>query len=301
MRPVCRKARVKKGGTTKRNAFVLLGVNPDGDEGVFCCKALRRKSSGEFRNGVRIMIHVENLSKVYPGETEVEALKNVDLTVDAGDVFGIIGMSGAGKSTLLRCIALLETPTSGAVLVEGREASRLSPRELIALRKTIGVIFQGYNLLMQRNVLKNITFPLEIAGVPKMEREKRALELLEVVGLTDKAGAYPAQLSGGQKQRVAIARALASNPKILLCDEPTSALDSYTTRSILNLLTQINRDWGVTVLIITHEIGVVQAICNKVAILSGGALIEQGAVEKVLKSPESPISRALLGLTEKEA
>ena len=169
-------------------------------------------------------------------------------------------MSGAGKSTLLRCIALLETPTQGRIEVDGVDISTLQGKDLTALRKSVGVIFQGYNLLMQRNVLRNVCFPLELDGVKKEAREARAMELLNVVGLADKARAYPAQLSGGQKQRVAIARALANNPKILLCDEPTSALDSFTTKSILSLLQDINRKMGLTIIIITHEIGVVNAL-----------------------------------------
>ena len=210
------------------------------------------------------MIRVTDLTKVFHGgEADVTALSGINLTVGQGDIFGIIGMSGAGKSTLLRCIALLEMPTEGKIEVEGVDISKLQGKELTRLRKSIGVIFQGYNLLMQRNVLHNVCFPLELDGMKKAEREKRAMELLEIVGLADKAKAYPSQLSGGQKQRVAIARALANNPKILLCDEPTSALDSFTTKSILNLLQDINCKLGVTIIIITHEIGVVNAIVGQ--------------------------------------
>ncbi len=246
------------------------------------------------------MIRVKNLTKVFHGETDVTALTGINLNVEAGDICGIIGMSGAGKSTLLRCIALLERPTEGSVEIDNVDISTLSGKELTRLRKSVGVIFQGYNLLMQRNVLGNVCFPLELDGMKKREREQRAMELLEIVGLRDKAKAYPAQLSGGQKQRVAIARALAANPKILLCDEPTSALDSFTTSSILDLLTDINRKLGVTILIITHEIGVVNAICNKVAIINMGAFVEQGEVKKVMQNPESPVTRMLLGIRGEE-
>jgi D-methionine transport system ATP-binding protein len=246
------------------------------------------------------MIRVKNLSKVFHGETDVTALAGINLNVEAGDICGIIGMSGAGKSTLLRCIALLEMPTEGSVEIDHVDISTLSGKELTRLRKSVGVIFQGYNLLMQRSVLGNVCFPLELDGIKKPEREKRAMELLEIVGLRDKARAYPSQLSGGQKQRVAIARALANNPKILLCDEPTSALDSFTTNSILGLLSDINRKLGVTILIITHEIGVVNAICNKVAIINLGTFVEQGEVKTVMKNPTSPVTRMLLGLREEE-
>ena len=245
------------------------------------------------------MIRVTDLTKVfYGGEADVTALSGINLTVGQGDIFGIIGMSGAGKSTLLRCIALLEMPTEGKIEVEGVDISKLQGKELTRLRKSIGVIFQGYNLLMQRNVLHNVCFPLELDGMKKAEREKRAMELLEIVGLADKAKAYPSQLSGGQKQRVAIARALANNPKILLCDEPTSALDSFTTKSILNLLQDINCKLGVTIIIITHEIGVVNAICNKVAIINHGTFVEQGDISTVMVNPASPVTRMLLGMKE---
>ena len=245
------------------------------------------------------MIRVTDLTKVFHGgEADVTALSGINLTVGQGDIFGIIGMSGAGKSTLLRCIALLEMPTEGKIEVEGVDISKLQGKELTRLRKSIGVIFHGYNLLMQRNVLHNVCFPLELDGMKKAEREKRAMELLEIVGLADKAKAYPSQLSGGQKQRVANARALANNPKILLCDEPTSALDSFTTKSILNLLQDINCKLGVTIIIITHEIGVVNAICNKVAIINHGTFVEQGDVSTVMVNPASPVTRMLLGMKE---
>ena len=247
------------------------------------------------------MIKITDLSKTYHvGTSVIEALRDVNLEVEQGDIFGIIGMSGAGKSTLLRCIALLEKPTSGTVEIDGTDIATLSGKELIRHRKTVGVIFQGYNLLMQRNVLGNVCFPLELGGMKKEEREKRAMELLRIVGLQGRAEAYPAQLSGGQKQRVAIARALANNPKILLCDEPTSALDSFTTKSILKLLKEINETLGVTIIIITHEIGVVNAICNKVAIINLGQFVEQGDAKEVLTNPRAQATRTLLGIGIKE-
>ena len=206
------------------------------------------------------IIKIRNLSKHFgEGENEVRALEHIDLTVERGEIFGVIGLSGAGKSTLVRCINLLERPTSGSIVVDGREMTKLSEKELRKARRSIGMIFQGFNLLMQRTALDNITFPLELNGVPKAKARKKAQELLEVVGLGDRAGAYPAQLSGGQKQRIAIARALATDPKVLLCDEATSALDPTTTLSILELLKELNRKLGVTVVIITHEMKVVDA------------------------------------------
>ncbi len=244
------------------------------------------------------MIRVSGLTKVFSAGGEVVALHDIRLDVDKGDIYGIIGMSGAGKSTLLRCIGLLETPTQGSVVVDGKDTSRLRGRELIEHRKTVGIIFQGYNLLMQRTVADNVSFPLELSRTDKATRKARVAELLELVGLSDKANSYPSQLSGGQKQRVAIARALANNPRILLCDEPTSALDSFTTKSILGLLKEINRQLGVTIVIITHEIGVVRAICNKVAIINEGAFVEQGETDKVLVSPEHPVTKLLLGMDE---
>ena len=244
------------------------------------------------------MIRVSGLTKVFSAGGEVVALHDIRLDVDKGDIYGIIGMSGAGKSTLLRCIGLLETPTQGSVVVDGKDTSRLRGRELIEHRKTVGIIFQGYNLLMQRTVADNVSFPLELSRTDKATRKARVAELLELVGLSDKANSYPSQLSGGQKQRVAIARALANNPRILLCDEPTSALDSFTTKSILALLKEINRQLGVTIVIITHEIGVVRAICNKVAIINEGAFVEQGETDKVLVSPEHPVTKLLLGMDE---
>ena len=205
------------------------------------------------------MIEVRGLCKTFETkDAKVEALQDINLSIQAGDIYGIIGMSGAGKSTLVRCLNFLERPTAGTVEVEGKDLSSLSEKELRAKRRDIAMIFQHFNLLMQKNVIDNICFPLDIAGVPKKDARKRAEELLEIVGLTDKAKAYPSQLSGGQKQRVAIARALAANPKILLCDEATSALDPQTTQSILQLLRQINKEYGITIVIITHEMAVVK-------------------------------------------
>lgn len=241
-------------------------------------------------------IHIENLTKIYQSGEDVAALRGIRLDVAVGDVFGIIGMSGAGKSTLLRCIAMLETPTEGVVEIDGRNTASLKARERIAMRKRVGVIFQGYNLLMQRNVHRNIAFPLELSRMPKPEIRKRVRELLELVGLSDKADAYPSQLSGGQKQRVAIARALAGNPNILLCDEPTSALDSMTTQSILELLRDINHRLSVTVVIITHEIGVVKSICNRVAVIDHGTIVEHGETGPVFAAPQHPVTRMLLGM-----
>ena len=240
------------------------------------------------------MIEIKNLSKHFDSASRVDALQNVNLTVEDGDICGIIGMSGAGKSTLLRCISMLETPTEGSIEIDGKDIFSLKGRELLELRRQMGVVFQGYNLLMQRTIYKNIAFPLELVKTPKQELEKRVGELLELVGLSDKAQMYPAQLSGGQQQRVAIARALASNPKVLLCDEPTSALDPLTTRSILKLLQQINRTLGVTILIITHEIGVVRSICNRVAVIEAGSIAEQGKTEQVFANPQSQAAKQLL-------
>lgn len=241
------------------------------------------------------MIQIDHLTKVYQAGSRVAALNDISLSVGQGDIFGIIGMSGAGKSTLLRCIAHLEKPTSGSILVDGKDLSVLKGAELRELRKQIGVIFQGYHLLMQRNVRKNIAFPLELAKTPKEEAKRRVEDLLELVGLEEKAEAYPSQLSGGQCQRVAIARALASQPKVLLCDEPTSALDPFTTRSILGLLQDINRKLGVTIIIITHEISVVRGICSQVAVIDNGFIVEQGKTGSVMENPKTDITRLLLG------
>ena len=241
------------------------------------------------------MIELKNVSKTFDSGTgEVDALKNVSLTIEDGDIYGIIGMSGAGKSTLVRCINLLERPTSGEVIVNGEHLDTMSPSQLRAARRDITMIFQHFNLLMQRTCLKNICFPMEISGVKKTDAEKKARELLELVGLPDKADAYPAQLSGGQKQRIAIARALATNPKVLLCDEATSALDPKTTRQILELIKDINAKLGITVVIITHQMSVVKEVCNHVAILDDGCVAEEGLVAAVFAAPKSAAGRRLV-------
>lgn len=241
------------------------------------------------------IIRVKDVSKTFIGkENTVEALKDIDLTIRKGEIYGIIGMSGAGKSTLVRCLNFLEKPTSGTVEIEGRDLASLTDRELRQMRTQIAMIFQHFNLLMQRTVLDNICFPLEIAGQKKAEARKRAEELLDIVGLSEKAKAYPAQLSGGQKQRVAIARALATNPKILLCDEATSALDPTTTKSILALLKEINQKYGITIVIITHEMAVVQEICTHVAIIDHGSLAETGTVEDVFARPKTEAAKRLV-------
>lgn len=240
------------------------------------------------------MIRIKNLSKTFDKSCNVDALKNVNLSIEAGDVCGVIGMSGAGKSTLLRCIAMLETPSSGSIEIDGRDIFSLKGKELLDLKKSLGVVFQGYNLLMQRSIRQNIAFPLELIKMPKDQIAKRVDELLCLVGLSDKAEEYPSQLSGGQRQRVAIARALASNPKVLLCDEPTSALDPLTTRSILKLLREINHTLGVTIVIITHEIGVVRSICNKVAVIDAGEIAESGLTKEEFAAPQSQAAKQLL-------
>ena len=241
------------------------------------------------------IIEIKQLSKIFgSGDNQVAALQNVSLTVRSGEIFGIIGLSGAGKSTLVRCINLLEHPNEGSVLFHGKDLTHLKSRELRMQRRKISMIFQSFNLLDQRTSLDNICFPLELAGVPKKEARKRAMELLETVGLPDKANAYPVQLSGGQKQRIAIARALASDPEVLLCDEATSALDPQTTDSILKLLQQINRERGITVIIITHQMSVIEQICHRVAILDHGEVAEIGKVEEVFHNPRTAAGRRLV-------
>lgn len=243
----------------------------------------------------RPIIEIKDLSKTFTGkDSQVDALKDINLTIQKGDIYGIIGMSGAGKSTLVRCLNFLERPTKGTVIVEGEDLSLLKDAELRKLRTQIAMIFQHFNLLMQRTVLDNICFPLEIVGMSKKEARVKAAELLEIVGLSEKAKAYPSQLSGGQKQRVAIARALATNPKILLCDEATSALDPTTTKSILKLLKEINETYGITIVIITHEMTVVEEICSHVAIVDMGILAEQGTVNEVFKKPKSSAAKKLV-------
>ncbi len=245
------------------------------------------------------IIRIEHLCKTFgTGDGKVEALKDINLDIQKGEIFGIIGLSGAGKSTLVRCINLLERPTSGKVTVNGQELTALKEKDLRKARRGMSMIFQGFNLLMQRTALQNICFPLELSGLKgeKGWREKRAKELLEMVGLPDKADAYPVQLSGGQKQRIAIARALAEypQPQVLLCDEATSALDPTTTQSILDLLKKINRELGVTVVVITHEMRVVEQICDRVAVLESGEIQEQGDVSEIFSNPRTEAGRRLV-------
>ena len=242
------------------------------------------------------MIELKHVSKTFDSGTAggVDALKDVSLTIEDGDIYGIIGMSGAGKSTLVRCINLLEKPTSGEIIVNGQRLDTMTPTQLRAARREITMIFQRFNLLMQRTCLRNVCFPMELAGVKKAEAEQRARELLELVGLPDKADSYPAQLSGGQQQRVAIARALATHPKVLLCDEATSALDPNTTRQILELIRDINKKLGITVVVITHQMSVVKEICTHVAILDEGRVAESGLVGTVFAAPKSAAGRRLV-------
>ena len=241
------------------------------------------------------VIEIKNLSKrfVVEGHT-VDALRDVNMSIEAGDIYGIIGMSGAGKSTLVRSINYLEKPTEGEVWIDGINLAGLSRTELRKMRGTIGMIFQNFNLLEQRDVLGNICFPLEIVGVGKRDARNRARDLLRLVNLEDKEKAYPSQLSGGQKQRVAIARAMATEPRILLCDEATSALDPQTTKSILDLLREINETLGITIVIITHQMSVVTEICHKVAIIDSGRLVEEGSVDKIFEAPSSDAARELI-------
>ena len=240
-------------------------------------------------------IKIENVSKTYSSkEGTVQALKNVSLTIRSGEIYGIIGMSGAGKSTLVRCMNFLEQPTSGNVLIKGRALGGLKEKELRKQREQIGMIFQHFNLLMQKSVLENVCFPMYIQGKKKKEAKEKAEELLEIVGLKEKAKAFPSQLSGGQKQRVAIARALATSPKILLCDEATSALDPQTTASILELLQEINRKFNITIVIITHQMSVVRKICSHVAIMKSGEIVETGSVSEIFSHPKSDVARELI-------
>lgn len=241
------------------------------------------------------MIELKHLSKVYTnGQTKVEAIRDINLTIEDGDIFGIIGLSGAGKSTLIRCINFLERPTEGQVIFDGVDLGTITHRELLKKRQSMSMIFQSFNLLSQRTALGNICYPLEISGVDKKEARERARELLKVVGLADKEKSYPVQLSGGQQQRIAIARALATNPKVLLCDEATSALDPNTTSSILELLKEINRSMGVTIIVITHEMKVIEQICNKVAVIDNSRIVEEGPVTEVFTAPKSQIAKQLI-------
>ncbi len=241
------------------------------------------------------MIRIDNVSKVFrTSANEIKAVNNINLTIEDGSIFGIIGLSGAGKSTLVRCINLLERPTTGRIYLNEVELTSLSPKQLRKEREKIGMIFQQFNLLEQRTALKNVCYPLEIAGVKSSEAKEKAKKLLELVGLSDRLSSYPSQLSGGQKQRVAIARALATDPQVLLCDEATSALDPNTTRSILDLLKNINQTMGVTIVVITHEMKVVEQICDQVAVLDQGTVAETGAVRDIFLSPKSKIAQELI-------
>lgn len=242
------------------------------------------------------MIQIEHLNKTYvsrQGETHI-ALTDINLTIDDGSVFGIIGQSGAGKSTLVRCLNLLERPTSGSIIINGRDITSLSEKELREFRSSVSMVFQNFSLLQQRTVLRNVMFPLELRHADKKEAEKRARELLELVGLADKCDKYPSQLSGGQQQRVAIARALVNNPSIMLCDEATSALDSTTTAQILDLLRRINRELNVTLVIITHSLSVARNICDRVAMIDGGRIVEMGDTEELFSNPQSDILKTLI-------
>ena len=242
------------------------------------------------------MIQIEHLNKTYvsrQGETHI-ALTDINLTIEDGSVFGIIGQSGAGKSTLVRCLNLLERPTSGSIIINGRDITSLSEKELREFRSSVSMVFQNFSLLQQRTVLRNVMFPLELRHADKKEAEKRARELLELVGLADKCDKYPSQLSGGQQQRVAIARALVNNPSIMLCDEATSALDSMTTHSILKLLKDINEKMGVTIVLITHSLAVAELICDNVVEIDEGKIVEEGKTEDILANPQSDVARKLL-------
>lgn len=238
------------------------------------------------------MIEFRNISKIYHSDgKEIQALKDINLTINKGDIFGVIGFSGAGKSTLVRTVNLLEYPTSGKVFVDGEDLTTLSKKELREKKKEIGMIFQHFNLLKSKTVFDNVAMPLTLSGIPKKEIENRVMEVLQFVGLEDRSNAYIHQLSGGQKQRVGIARALVTNPKILLCDEATSALDPQTTKSILNLLKRINYDYNITILLITHEMEVIREICNRVAVIENGEIIETGSVLEIFSEPKKETTK----------
>jgi len=259
--------------------------------------AVYSKKRGEktMEQRKKAIICLEGLGKQFQTTNgTVTALDDINLEILQGEIFGIIGLSGAGKSTLVRCINYLETPTAGRVIFEGQNLSMMKESEIRKARQSMGMIFQQFNLLAQRNVLQNVCFPMEIAGVPKAEAKKRAAELLKLVGLEERMKAYPAQLSGGQKQRVAIARAMSTNPKVLLCDEATSALDPNTTKSILELLKKINRERGITVIVITHEMAVIESICDRVAIIDHSHIAESGKVSEIFSGPKSEIGRQLI-------
>lgn len=247
------------------------------------------------------IIQLQKMSKEFQAQGfRLTALDNINLKIQKGEIFGIIGLSGAGKSTLVRCINYLEVPTGGEVIFDGHALSELSSKELRQARKSMGMIFQQFNLLEQRNALQNVCFPMEISGVKRQEAKQRAKELLAMVGLEDRMKSYPSQLSGGQKQRVAIARALATNPKVLLCDEATSALDPNTTKSILDLLKEINRNMGITIVIITHAMDVIARICDRVAIIDQSRIAEIGTVDEIFTNPKTEIGRQLILGKDKE-
>lgn len=252
---------------------------------------------GKLQNYERIvsMIELKNISKVYDGPNKVEALKDINLSIQEGEIYGIIGLSGAGKSTLIRCINMLERPTSGSVCVDGKELTTLPEKALREERKNIGMIFQHFNLLSSRTVYENVAFPLELQGMSKDAIKERVLPILDIVKLSDRIDNYPAQLSGGQKQRVGIARALASHPKVLLCDEATSALDPQTTKSILELLKDINKKLKLTIVLITHEMQVIKEICDRVAVIEKGVILEEGSVVEVFTNPKENTTREFVG------
>jgi len=242
--------------------------------------------------GKNSMIEFQDLSKIYhSGDNPVKALDGINLKINKGEIYGVIGFSGAGKSSLIRCVNFLERPTSGKVIVDGHDLTSLSTKEIRDVKKNIGMIFQHFNLLNSKTVFANVAMPLTLAKVPKDKIRQRVSELLEFVGLADKADSYPDQLSGGQKQRIGIARALATQPSILLCDEATSALDPQTTNSILQLLKKINQDYNITILMITHEMSVIRQICDRVAVMEAGKIIEEGTVFDVFSSPETETAK----------
>ena len=245
------------------------------------------------------MIEIKNLGKVFTEKSgKVVALRNASVTINDGDIFGVIGMSGAGKSTLLRCLCLLEKPSEGQILLNGRDLAALSGADLRMARRHVGGVDQRHDRLVQKTVAENVAFPLKLGKYDKAAVDARVKELLELVGLADRAGSYPSQLSGGQKQRVALARALASKPQVLLCDEPTSALDPLTTKSVLELLKDINQKLGVTIIIITHELAVVRSICNRMVVIDNGLFVEQGETAEIFEDPQSEVARLLLGKEE---
>lgn len=290
-------------GWRNANASVVADAQVHGNVPVFLCLSMQTSAQQRgfcmkitlTRRKETIMIRLENVSKVFHLKNkDVEALKHINLTIEDGSIFGIIGSSGAGKSTLVRCLNLLERPTEGNVFLDDVELTALSQSGLRKERRRIGMVFQQFNLLAQRTALKNVCYPLEIAGVSAKQTKERAIELLKLVGLEERMYNYPAQLSGGQKQRVAIARALATEPKYLLCDEATSALDPNTTNSILDLLKEINERLGITIVVITHEMKVVEKICTRVAVLNEGEIIEQGSVQEVFLSPKTKTAQEMI-------